>query len=195
MIHYSNQQKRQALKLSRKVEAMRTVLDRLDYPTILELCRRADAEVGQDVYHSRLSVGSRGQHGASVVEEAVFDAHGLRRPLADPVGDHVQEIVQRINEGVVITKRIQFLVYTLTRGISAPKGGGREDHLQGVCTIECCQEAPSGIGNDRLRAGYCPVHYSRWRTFRRAHSFSDPGSARLAFALEENAADDSYSPM
>ena len=179
MTTYTAKQKREAQKLARKVEACRKTLENLEYPVLIELARRADAEIGIDVYHSRLAVGGRSNFADSVVEQAI-----TRSTPPDPVGDYIDEIHRRINEMVVITRRLDFLLYVLTHGASGHQGAQRETHLQGVCTVASCQEAPSGVGEDRLRSGFCPTHYRAWRAWRAQNPSPDPGSARRSFIMQ-----------
>jgi hypothetical protein len=178
MTQYTASQKREAQKLARKVEVCRRTLEALEYPVLLELCRRADAEIGIDVYHSRMAVGNRSNFADSVVEQAIE-----RTTPPDPVGNYIDEIRKRVNEVTVITRRLDFLMYVLTHGASGYRGLERESSLQGVCSIASCGEAPSGLGNDRLKAGFCPTHYPRWRSWRAQHPGSDPGAARRSFIL------------
>ena len=103
---------------------------------------------------------------------------GTGKRWADPVGDAVMEIEARILH-----------VYTSTRSIDRHRQlinssgvlRGRASSLQGECAA--CHDMVTGIGEDRLRAGFdnkCYLSFTAWKV-RNPDTDGDPGGQYRKF--------------
>ncbi len=103
---------------------------------------------------------------------------GSGRRWADPIADAVEDLLTRLVElsghAAVIDRRRAVVMS------AGERRRGRESALQGTC--DCCTASVSGVGEDRLRRGYCTRCYKAWLTWRAANeSKGDPGEDRLHF--------------
>ncbi len=173
---------------------------------LAEMLRRAEQPFGVDGYKTRVGVDPSGVGGGSgdltSVEGAanfrmedvcqrcvngVFNGRtckicgGSGKRWADPIGDAVHELVTQL--GVIF--RASVAVSSKTEAVmgSAARVAGRQNTLS-FCGVPSCERSRiglSGVGNDRLRNGWCPrcsLHFNSWRLL---HRTSDPGADRVAF--------------
>lgn len=170
---------RRAERLSRRVTAVGSVLHGLTPQRCQEIVRR-DAESAEiDGYGSgrRDGPGSRGAH-----SDPTLSAVGARADshVTDPVHTTVTRIEMAVKDMVKLAREIRRLGQVLDH--SADSLRGRVSSLQGTCTIEACAADVIGIGDDRLRRGWCPACYKAWLRWKITRDPpSDPGAERLAF--------------
>lgn len=163
-----------------------SVADRLTDDTLADLRRRAGEPVRRGTdgiwqpapledgaghgHHDGYPPGgeggptSKGEHGDPTFARAQADARGdgkqpdTWQPVADPIGDNIHEAFEIMEQmadlAVKLDKRLDF-VFSAERA-----SRGRQSTLQGVCLV--CDTTVTGVGNDRLRAGYCCADYSAW---------------------------------
>lgn len=103
---------------------------------------------------------------------------GSGRRWADPIGEAAGRMLAAIVEALAQLRRA-------TKGadvvIHAADGlRGRQSSLGGDCAI--CERFVVGIGDDRLRYGYCPACTLAFDSWRLANGTgSDPGETRVRF--------------
>lgn len=149
--------KRRAEKLASKVVEARAVLAAFDVLTIAEILRRGERAAIPDGLNPVSLEGGGGQSESTSVESAALRGLGEDGPdnwnmhiQPDPIGEHIAEIVQRLDEVFdntkILDKRRQAVIH------SADGRKGRQPTI-GYC--EACHRVVPGSDADRLRSGYC----------------------------------------
>lgn len=177
--------RRRAERLSKRVTIAGSVLHGLTPERCQEIVRR-DAETAEiDGYGrgQRDGPGARGSH-----SDPTLSAVSARESshATDPVHLTVSRIEQALKEMVKLAQEIRRLGQVLDHSVESLRG--RVSSLQGTCTIEACAADVTGIGNDRLRRGWCMACYSAWMRWKIGRDpSSDPGADRLAFVRDRTA--------
>lgn len=144
----------------------------LDDSTLAELLRR-----GQYPATDGYGGGSNGASGndisrpteAAVVQRAggrtITDEHGQQRETPDDWTDTRDDVRQAISELFATLAEALGHIRSVDRKRQyvmaiADTASGRVSSLQGQC--EACEADVIGVGDDRLRAGFCPACHKAW---------------------------------
>jgi len=104
---------------------------------------------------------------------------GTGRRWADPIGDAVGEILERLSE-IARAARIIDMRRSTVLG-AAESARGRVSSLQGNCVV--CGQPVTGVGQDQLHRGLDVSCYLKWDRWKLTHASSgDPGADRRRFA-------------
>lgn len=143
-------------KAMSNLETVLSLLNKIDEPLLNDLYRRARGSADPDGY------GSGGYQMGKTSE--ISDPTGtavIRRinseATPDPVRKTVEEIfalVSTISKAAVkLDRKIQVVLNT------ASSKRGRETTID-LCLA--CEADVTGVGEDRIRSGYCPACYRKW---------------------------------
>lgn len=188
-----------AERINRDVEFALDRLKEFDPRTVEDLLRRNQETNEVDGYATNTAPGS-GSRGSRMIivknelgdDESVSidsstEAAAFRRVegvhQTDPLGeaiDRVFAILENVAKDLREADRKRQVVL-----LAADGRRGRESSLQGNCTISACGRSVSGIGQDRLKRGYCPRCYFHWTKWKELDSQAsdDPGADRRRFEV------------
>ena len=108
--------------------------------------------------------------------------NGSGKRWADPVADSVTIFLKELGVALRALAVVDAQVDSVMG--SAAKLAGRQSSLQGTCQVAACGATVSGVGNDRLRGGFCHRCYLKLTTWRLLHpTSSDPGADRQGFII------------
>ena len=140
----------------KNLEQAQRLLAKIDEPMLAELFRRAKGRTEPDGFPT----GGSGGGSSSGITDSTASA-ALRRimgnPSPDPVRKSVEEafaIIAMITKySIKLDHKIQVVLNT------AASKRGREITID-LCLA--CQCDVTGVGEDRIKSGYCPACYRKW---------------------------------
>lgn len=107
---------------------------------------------------------------------------GSGRRWADPIGEAVADLAREL-EALARCANLIAGKTTLVMG-AADRWRGRQSALQGTCGVTACGRVVTGVGEDRIKGGYCPrcyLHFCSWKLINRPSG--DPAADRAAFVV------------
>lgn len=165
-----------ASTVTRRRNRIAGTVDRLDDQLLAELRRRAgespiDLEEGAglgavDGYAPGGDNTGRGSDTPDPTFARVDTVAGGRdgqpdkwRTPPDPVGDAIVDILDNLRQLDRLAASTDRLIDYVLNTEKANRG--RQSSIDGVCLV--CDASVTGIGNDRLKCGYCPTDYKAWQ--------------------------------
>ena len=156
---------------TRSVSISRKQLDlsNRDIDDAIEALRSLRNELPELIRRGRFSnvADGYGQGGSGGPSSGVSDPTGQAvlarqsRAEVDPVSVAVQAVCVALSEAQGLLRGAVHHARDISR--IAKEAEGRPNSLQGTC--ECCAKVVTGVGDDRIRAGYCPACFKacgRW---------------------------------
>ena len=167
-----NTRRRKAERIATKLEQVRSDLRKFDVDTLVEIMRRGERAAIPDGHKARGGDGGRvGSSDTTSVESAALrglsqddqaqwvenDAGQLvraenwtRHIQADPIGDAIEDIFQRLDEVIDIAK-----ILDKKRQVVIHSADGRRGRESTLTQCQACGRDVPGTEVDRLRSGYC----------------------------------------
>lgn len=183
------QRRRLAERHMADVERAKKVLDAFDVANVADLIRRSECAPGVGGDGGGLGDGAGGGGRGAVsrpVEGAVlamFTEDGELRSLEpDPIGQALSELFASLTEACKHLQRVDHLRQVVIHAGDKLKG---RPSAVGICGA--CERTVTGVGDDRIRAGYCLACYRAWQRFSRRCDTEGLDASHVVFRAERKA--------
>ena len=190
--------RRRAERLLAQIEEARDALSHYDMSTLLDLLRRGEQSAEPDGYAAQTGY-DRGPGGVralvvddgdgpdavpldSSTEAAAF--RRLGRQEHDMVGEALAEIFGTLATSCRGLRRVERLRQVVSH--TEERVRGRQSTI-GECLA--CAADVAGVGEDRLKAGYCPACYRAWRRWATEQAAAGRDPSHVMFRAQRRAAE------